>query len=314
MHLVVPFAAGLSEPAAQALQTLRLAHLERLLPRLRPGLEAGTDEYALNLPHEHLLARLHGGPADDGRLPLAALAARADGLAVAAGSCWGLVQPCHWQVGREQIVLRDPAELGLGADESRALFDAARDLFTSEGWVLLWAAPTRWYAAHASLATLATASLDRVVGRNLDLWLPDRLAGRQVRRLQSEVQMLWHGHPVNDAREARGALSVNSFWLWGTGAAPPDAPPPAEPDRVVDERLRAPWLAEDWATWTEAWHELDREALAALDRQAAAGAAVSLTLAGERRARRFDATAAGSWKQLLRGWRRASAHDLLVAL
>jgi hypothetical protein len=317
MHLVVPFAAGLSEPAAQALQTLRLTHLERLLSRLQPGTGVDGDEYALNLPHEHLLARARGGAADDGRLPLAALAARGEGLAVPAGSGWGLLQPSHWQVGREQIVLRDPAELMLDDYESRALFAAASPLFASEGWALHWSAPTRWFASHPSLATLATASLDRVIGRNLDLWLPDRLAGRQVRRLQSEVQMLWHGHPVNEAREARGALPVNSFWLWGTGAAPAEAP--ASPERaaadgVVDDRLRAPWLAEDWAAWAEAWQTLDREALAALDRDVAAGAPVSLTLAGERRAARFDAVAAPGWKRLLRGLRRASAHDLLATL
>jgi hypothetical protein len=314
MHLVVPFAAGLSEPAAQALQTLRLAHLERLLPRLQPGLEAGTDEYALNLPHEHLLAGARGWPGPDGRLPLAAAAAHADGLAVAAGSGWGLVQPCHWQVGREQIALSDPAELGLAADESRALFAAVQPLFASEGWALHWATPIRWYASHPSLATLATASVDRVIGRHIDLWLPDRLAGRQVRRLQSEVQMLWHDHPVNDARAARGEQPVNSFWLWGTGAAPVPGAAPDDAAWVVDERLRRPWLAEDWAAWADAWHQLDREALAALERQAAAGAAVSLTLAGERRARRFDAAAGGGWRRLLRRWRRASAHDLLATL
>ena len=36
---------------------------------------------------------------------------------------------------------------------------------------------------------------------------------RRVRRLQSEVQMLLHTHPLNAAREDRGDLTVNSFWL-----------------------------------------------------------------------------------------------------
>jgi hypothetical protein len=36
----------------------------------------------------------------------------------------------------------------------------------------------------------------------------------------NEVQMLLHGHPVNEAREARGALTVNSVWLWGGGTRP----------------------------------------------------------------------------------------------
>jgi hypothetical protein len=313
MHLVVPFAAGLSEAAVQALQTLHPVHLERLLPRLQPGARIGGDEYALNLPYEHLLAVLAGHAADDGRLPLAALAARADGLEVPAGSGWGLLQPSHWQVGREQIVLRDPADLALDDAESCALFDAALPLFASEGWSLHRLSALRWYASHPSLAQLATASLDRVVGRNLDLWLPDRLAGRQVRRLQSEVQMLWRDHPVNVARETRAALPVNSFWLWGTGAAPAAAPPALDRP-VIDERLRAPWRAEDWAGWAEAWQALDADVIAGLARRAAAGETVSLTLAGERRACRFDSHARPGWRRWLAGLRRASAPDWLAAL
>ena len=33
----------------------------------------------------------------------------------------------------------------------------------------------------------------------------------------NEIQMLLHEHPINAAREARGALAVNSLWLWGAG-------------------------------------------------------------------------------------------------
>jgi len=29
-----------------------------------------------------------------------------------------------------------------------------------------------------------------------------------------------HAHPVNEAREARGELPINSIWFWGAGRAP----------------------------------------------------------------------------------------------
>ncbi len=32
--------------------------------------------------------------------------------------------------------------------------------------------------------------------------------------------MLLYTHPINAAREARGELAVNSFWLSGTGPTP----------------------------------------------------------------------------------------------
>ena len=92
----------------------------------------------------------------------------------AADQGWGLLTPTHWQVGSEQILLLDPAQLHLDEDESRALLQALRALFEPEGWTLHWGAPLRWYVTHASLRELSTASLDRVVGRAIDPWLPDR--------------------------------------------------------------------------------------------------------------------------------------------
>jgi hypothetical protein len=36
-------------------------------------------------------------------------------------------------------------------------------------------------------------------------------------RVFNEVQMLLYEHPVNQAREARGELAINSVWFWGGG-------------------------------------------------------------------------------------------------
>jgi hypothetical protein len=313
MHLVLPFASGASRLGAQALHSLQLPRLESLLAQLQPGSAIGTDACTLNLPHEQVLARCRGWPCDDGRLPFAAALARADGIPVDAGDDgWGLLTPTHWQVGREQVVLRDPDELALDEAQSRALLQAVLPLFHSEGWALHWGAPLRWYACHASLRGLRTASLDRVIGRAIDPWLPQRQAARQVRRLQSEVQMLLHTHALNDAREARGALPVNSFWLSGTGVAPGAADAAAEPD--VDLRLRTPLLAEDWAGWAEAWHGLDAQRLAELQARLQRGEAVSLTLCGERRAQRFDGAPRNGWARLSARWRRVAALPVLQAL
>lgn len=38
--------------------------------------------------------------------------------------------------------------------------------------------------------------------------------------LVNEVQMLLHAHPLNEAREARGELTINSVRFWGAGRAP----------------------------------------------------------------------------------------------
>lgn len=317
MHWLIPFAGALSPAAAEAASALRLPHLEQLLARLGPGERDEAEAFTLSPPHERALARAWGWPAQaDGLLPLAAHQARADGLAVADdGRGWGLLTPTHWHLGTEQVSLANPAELGLDEAGSRAVFQAVQPLFDDEGMALLWGAPQRWYLVHERLASLPTASLDRVVGRNVDLWLNTHPDARRFRRLQAEAQMLLHTHALNQAREDQGLLPVNSFWLSGTGrplhVGPAEARLPQ--DLRVDDRLRAPALAEDWAAWAEAFHALDagplREALAAVE----AGQAVALTLCGERSAQRLDSRPRG-WRQRWFGARRQPAAPLLQGL
>lgn len=323
MHWLIPFAGAMSPAAAEAASALDLPHLERLLARLTPDAapaaqaEAADPDaaaYTLSPPHERALAAARGWPAlPDGLLPMAADAARADGLAVADddGRGWGLVSPTHWHLGTEQVSLRHPAELALDEAEARVLFDAVKPLFDEEGLLLLWGAPTRWYLAHERLAALPTAALDRVVGRNVDLWLNAHPEARRWRRLQAEAQMLWHTHPLNEAREARGVPAVNSFWLSGTGRPQPAAPWPA--DLMLDTRLREPALAEDWAAWAEAWAALDAGPLRQALQAAEAGAPVALSLCGERWSRRFNAAPRGL-RQRLFGPRRVHPATVLQGL
>ena len=299
MPLLIPFAAPLSEAGRAALATLALPRLQRLLALCSETARDEGDEWNWSPPHERALARALGGAGPAGRLPWAAQSAAADAVAAAdAGDiAWGLVTPAHWHLGTDQVSLLDPTQLMLSEDDSRALFEAVAPLFTGDGWLAAWGAPLRWYVAHESLAELACASPDRVIGRNVDAWLGSDPAARQVRRLQAEAQMLLHAHPVNAAREAHGLLPVNSFWLSGCGAAQPVTGTPP----TVDERLRLPALREDWAAWTRAWQTLDEGPLAELLARAQRGEAVTLTLAGERSAVTL-ANAEGGWLQRWRRW------------
>ncbi|MBS0440513.1 MAG: hypothetical protein JSR38_01070 [Proteobacteria bacterium] len=309
MHLLVPFASALSEAGRHTIRGLFLPNLERLLGRLQPGERHGSDEYSLTPPHEASLAAARGWQGGAGALPFAAHAAHADGIEVL-DLAWGQLTPVHWHVGRDEILLTDPDALQLEEAESRALLEAVRELFESEGFALAWGAPLRWYAAHESFAELPTAALDRVVGRNVDRWLPAGREARLLRRLQNEVQMLLYAHPINEAREARGALPVNSFWLSGCGRWQESLAEPVQ----IDERLRAPLLGEDWAAWAEAWRALDAGPLATLAAAAERGEPVTLTLAGERFAQRFENASGSWWARLRRRYSHPSAADVLEAL
>lgn len=304
-HLILPFAASLSEPCQQALPRLddaqQLPHLHQLLGRLSQSTRLDGDEYALSMPHERVLAHSLGWrDLADGTLPWAAWQAQAMGIATQ-GLAWGLLSPCHWLMGRETLTLLDPEELRLTDEESRAFLEVLRPWFEEEGWTLAYATPTRWYAAHPSLSSLPTASLDRVIGRNPDVWMPDHPQARLIKRLQNEVQMLMYENPLNAPREAAGQLTVNSFWLSGTGPLPGQSAPVLPPGTQLVTDLRAPLLASNLADWITTWQTLDatmlKTACGALD----AGHDVQLTLCGERSAITLGQPAALSLSRRLIG-------------
>ena len=310
MHLLIPFASSPTEAGRHALSTLALPHLSALLARLRPTQRHGSDEYSLNAPHEHALAAAWAWQGADGHLPFAAQAAQDDGIDVGERA-WGLLSPSHWLLGRDNVTLLDPAELALDEAGSKGLFEAVRGLFESEGFALAWGAPLRWYAAHDSLDGLPCASLDRVIGRHVDRWLPEAQRGRLLRRLQSEVQMLLYPHALNEAREAAGQLTVNSFWLSGCGRAQPRRG--GETVQVASE-LRASLLSEDWAAWAEAWAAVDRGPLRELLERCRRDEPVALTLCGERLAQCYEPASLSWMDRLTARWKAPSAQAALEAL
>lgn len=302
-HLLLPYAAA-SAPECQAvLAQLSLPNLRALLPLLSEQPADRGDDHRLSPPHEQALARALGLPATDGQIPWAA--AQSDDPATP--QAWFSL--CHYQVGMDQVTLLPGAQLGLAANDSRALFDAFEPLCAEDGLRLRWDSPTEWHASGEPLRALVCASLDRVSGRSVDAWLADSPANpagaRLLKRLQSEAQMLFYTHPVHDARTARGLLPVNGFWVHGAGAL--GGPLASGEAPQMPDTLRQPALRGDWAAWQAAWVEIDRQHIAALLAAAQRGEAVTLTLCGERHARCWTSTPAGSLARLGRSLRRLLA-------
>ena len=299
-HWILPFASSLSEPCQHALPRLgqdpALPHLKQLLQRLHPAERLEGEEFDLVMPHEKLLAKQMGWPTE--QAPWAHWWARQDGVTLDPTQPWGMLSPCHWLMGRDHLTMLDPLALALTEAQSRAFMDAIRSLFETDGWTLVWGNTNRWYASHASLSELPTASLDRVIGRNPDVWLTDHPQARLIRRLQSEVQMVLYQHALNDERQDKGQLTVNSFWLSGCGQMPdPAAPRPVQADQNIQliTTLRQPLVSDDMPAWLAAWAKLDatvlKEALAQLD----AGEPIALTLCGDRHAQTWRPADIRTW-------------------
>lgn len=288
-HLIVPFAGRGSPACNAALAGLRLPALERLLARWSPVHEDTQDEATRSPPHERALAEALGIAAADGCIPWAALEARQSGLDPAgSGAAWAVASLCHWQVGIDDVVLGDPAAIEIDPAESAALLAAARPFFEEDGIALHPSArPGRWLLQGAIFDGLATASPDRAAGFPVSQWSPLSEAGRPLRRLQNEMQMLLYTERVNDERIARGVPPINSFWLSGSGALPAGFAAPAGPAPTVADALRTPAVRDDGAAWAAAWQALDAGPVADLLAAAERGEPVLLTLCGDRSARRF---------------------------
>ena len=326
MHLIVPFAGVMSEAGRAAVRDLALPHLACALDGMAlqwltapAGADPDEPELSLTPPHEHARALAWGLSVTDGQVPWAALEAARLGLP-GVERAWGRLTPAHWQLGTEQITMLAPQLLALDSAGSAAFLEAVRPLFETEGFELHASPAGHWLARHPVLANLPCASLDRVIGRNVDLWLPADPRARLVRRLQNEVQMFLHTHPLNEERERRGALPVNSFWLDGCGVAPPTAVAAglASSETVIeDDRLRAAALNEDWFAWSRAFAQLDDGPIAHALQAAREGQSVKLSLCGERQACTLTARPLTAWQRLRTAWRRppmAAVHRLLEAL
>jgi hypothetical protein len=175
--------------------------------------------------------------------------------------------------------------------ESRQLFQAMQPYFAEDGITLHYVEPSQWLAKGEPLREVYTASLDRVVGRDLDAWQPRGAQAGKLRRLQNEMQMLLYAHTVNDTRNHAGAATINSIWLQGTGEL---AVVNGQVSANFSTSINAPRslanaaLKEDWAAWVKAWEQLDATVCEDLLERVQKGERVVLTLCGERSALRYE--------------------------
>lgn len=256
----------------------------------------------LSLPHERLQAQALGWPVVDGCLPWAAQRAAELGLQVAssdtgAPAAWGFISLCNWQVSNGQVTLGHPAQLALDDGTDLALFNAMAPFFAEDGFTLHRDVPGRWLVHSPLLADVPTASLERVIGRNIDPWLvggdaPSGVA-KLLRRLQNEMQMLLYTHAVN----AHRAVSINSFWLHGTGALPAAPTYESVPVSVVNH-LRDSAIQQDLMAWLEAWQRVDAEVVAPLLAAVSEGQTLQLVLSGEHEHHVYDSAKPGLWQRL----------------
>lgn len=311
---LIPFSMWTTHgPEASVLAKADLPNLRAWLAKAR-RVDVQVDDVqepllaTLSPPHERAWALSVGWPATDGALPWAARAAAEHEAqtslvsltSTASPSGWAFITLCNWHVSNGQVTMGDPAYLQLDEATDAILFKAMQSFFAEDGIALHPYKPGQWLAQSPLLVDLPTASLDRVIGRNIDPWLvgchvaADALspAAKLLRRLQNEMQMLLYTHPANEGR----GLTINSFWVHGTGALPVSAL--QQPEPTVIPTLRQSALQQDLIGWLEAWQHVDAHVIAPMLARLATGEPQRLVLCGEHEFHVYDSAAPSFWQRV----------------
>jgi hypothetical protein len=136
------------------------------------------------------------------------------------------VDPVHVRADQARLRLFDASTFSLDPDEASALVETFNYFYDERGWQLQAPHPQRWYLALPQASAMTTVAPGEIGGADIDGFLPAGADSGAWHALMNEVQMLFHDHPVNEARVQRGALPVNSIWPWGGGVLPGTAETP----------------------------------------------------------------------------------------
>lgn len=203
--LLLPSASG-----SESYQDMRLPMLETLLAR-------GSVVPQPALERDAWLCRAFG-IAKQHDWPVAPLTLVADGVDPE-HYYWLRADPVALRLEHHRLVLAGGVA-DLDANESRDLVAALSRHFACDGINLIAPSPRRWYLRVDRAPGIATTPLTRAASHDIARHLPQGDAALNWHRVINEAQMVLHEHAVNAAREARGAATVNSIWLWGGGTAP----------------------------------------------------------------------------------------------
>ncbi|MDP1558387.1 MAG: phosphoglycerate mutase [Nitrosomonas sp.] len=133
---------------------------------------------------------------------------------------WLRADPVHLRIEQNHILLADRQVFKVSIKESQQLADVLNKHFAREKLVFLPLSPDRWYLHATNVPNIHTYTLSQVTGKNINDFLPSGKDSMIWHNIFNEIQMLLHDHPINQARQERGELTINSIWFWGGGFMP----------------------------------------------------------------------------------------------
>ena len=236
LALLLPGLCGpVSDPPVTDYLVPRPVALDRLLSRSKVQ-QAGGMGLDSTLCHWF---GLDDGPHSS--LPLASLTYLSDTCEQTPGYLLR-ADPVHLRADQSSLRLFDSHGFSVTQEEAAELVAAVNEFYAERGWQLTAPRPQRWYLSLPADPGITTTPVGKVAGQVIDPCLPRGGAAADWHALLNEIQMLFHAHPVNSAREQRGEPAINSLWFWGGGVLP--ATVQTRADRVATDHPLGMGLAQ----------------------------------------------------------------------
>lgn len=158
---------------------------------------------------------------------------------------WIRADPVHLRIEQNHIMLADSQAFKITMAEAKQFTEVLNQNYSKDELVFLPLRPDRWYVRTTDAPVMQTYSLNQVACKNINNFLPAGKESIAWHKAFNEIQMLLHEHPLNQAREARGELVINSVWFWGGGSIPQSAESPYTQVWSNDDLPRSLALASD---------------------------------------------------------------------
>ena len=194
---------------------LSIHHLEALLSK-SASLANPPQEMAIWLCQQFNITQ------QQNNWPIASVMLHTDAPALAKASkdFWMRADPVHLRIEQNHIMLADSQVFRITAKEANELIQDINRNLGHDDFTFVSLQPDRWYIRLSSIPEMQTYTLDQVTCKNINNFLPSGVDSIVWHKMLNEIQMLLHEHKINQARESRGELAINSVWLWGGGKMP----------------------------------------------------------------------------------------------
>ncbi len=121
----------------------------------------------------------------------------------------------HLQADTSNARLIPHQALDISADDSRRLVESVNGLVEEDGLKLIRKDTGELYFTGMPAMQLDSWPAHSLATGKIANYLPRQSEAGDWRRLLTEVQMLFHDHPVNAERAQRQLLPINAIWFWG---------------------------------------------------------------------------------------------------